>query len=234
MEILSALIIGFAGSFHCVGMCGPIAIALPITSKNHISFISNRLFYNFGRILSYMFLGLALGTLGGKINMAGLQQGLSISLGVFILTALIVPSKYRNLLLGYPLIQAPINYLKFSMSSHIKKSNKISFFILGVLNGFLPCGFVYIGLAGAASTADPVKGLLFMLLFGIGTLPAMLAASVFGKIINLNIRRKLTLAIPYLASAMAILLIIRGMNLGIPYLSPKLPSTNIHQVINCH
>jgi uncharacterized protein len=233
MELLSALLIGFAGSFHCVGMCGPITVALPVTGKNTASFFIDRLFYNLARIFSYMLMGALFGMLGGRVTMAGLQQSLSIFLGVLILAAVLLPLKYRNILLGYPLIVNMVSRLKSAMGTLLKRKDKTSLLILGILNGFLPCGFVYIGIAGAAAAGDTIKGMLFMLLFGLGTLPAMLIVSFFGKVINNNIRRKLARTIPFLAALLALVFILRGLNLGIPYISPKLSGVP-HQTMHCN
>lgn len=234
MEIITALIIGFAGSFHCIGMCGPIALALPAAAASNYKFIIGRVLYNIGRVITYSFMGIFFGLLGGKIAMAGMQQILSILLGVTIIVYVVLPRRYKNYLTGAQLVQSMISPIKNQISKLFRLAGLPSLFLIGILNGFLPCGFVYIGLAGAAATGNPVTGALFMMMFGIGTIPAMFAASLFGKLISLNVRRKISKAIPALAVLLAIIFILRGLNLGIPYLSPKLQAQTQTEEVICH
>ncbi len=225
MELLTALAIGFLGSFHCIGMCGPIALALPVPGSS-IIFFSGRVLYNAGRLAAYGLMGLLFGFLGKGFVVWGFQQSLSIALGVIILVLLFIPAKYKNKFFGLNLILKVTGPLKKSIGSLFKKNSLPSFLFIGFLNGFLPCGFVYVGLAGAAATGSPVTGMLFMVLFGLGTVPAMFVVSLFGKLINLNVRRKISRAVPVFAFMLALIFILRGMNLGIPYLSPKMTGTN--------
>jgi sulfite exporter TauE/SafE len=225
MELLTALTIGFLGSFHCIGMCGPIAVALPVPRSSNIVFFSGRVLYNFGRLISYGIMGLLFGFLGKGFVAWGYQQSLSIALGVIIIILLVIPAKYKNKFLGMNIILKITEPLKRSIGKLFKRTSLPSFLLIGFLNGFLPCGFVYIGLAGAAATGAPVTGMLFMVLFGLGTVPAMLAVSLFGKLISLNVRKKISRAIPVLAFMLALIFILRGLNLGIPYLSPKMMGT---------
>ena len=226
MELITALTIGFLGSFHCIGMCGPIALALPVPKSSNIVFFTGRVLYNFGRLISYGLMGLLFGYLGKGFAVWGYQQSLSIALGVIILVLLFIPARYKNKLLGMNIILKVTEPLKRSIGNLFKRDSLPSFLLIGFLNGFLPCGFVYIGLAGATATGSPVTGMLFMVLFGLGTVPAMLAVSLFGKMINLNVRRKISKAIPVFAFMLAVIFILRGMNLGIPYLSPKMMGTH--------
>ena len=230
MELLTALTIGFFGSFHCIGMCGPIALALPVPKSSNIIFFGGRVLYNFGRLISYGLMGLLFGLLGKGFAVWGYQQSLSIALGVIIIILLFIPARYKNKVLGMNIILKITEPLKKSIGNLFKKDNLPAFLLIGFLNGFLPCGFVYIGLAGAAATGSLVTGMLFMIMFGLGTVPAMLAVSLFGKLITLNIRRKISRAIPVLAFMLAVIFILRGLNLGIPYLSPRMmgPKATMH------
>jgi sulfite exporter TauE/SafE len=222
MELWTALIIGFGGSFHCIGMCGPIALALPVPATGNTKFASSRILYNFGRIISYMLMGGVFGFLGGKVMMFGLQQFLSVAIGVLILLFLVIPRQKRIQLTYFPVVRKRVIILQNSIRNLFSKNTKSSFLIIGILNGFLPCGFVYIGLSQASLAGGFYNGILVMLMFGIGTYPAMLAASVFGKLISIETRRKLTRMLPYMAAVLAVIFILRGMGLGIPYLSPRL------------
>ncbi len=221
MEIFTALIMGFVGSFHCIGMCGPIAVALPVSASSGYKFAGGRVLYNIGRIISYSIMGAVFGLLGKSFSLYGYQQGLSIALGIAIILVIIMPRKYRAKIINTYFIRKTIEPLKNSIGKLFKKGTTSSLFVIGFLNGFLPCGFVYMGLAGAMATGGIISGMLFMGLFGLGTFPAMFAASVFGKFINLGVRSKLNKAVPLFAALLAVIFILRGMNLGIPYLSPK-------------
>jgi len=234
-EIYTAFFIGLFGSIHCIGMCGPIAIALPVPESTNISFFTGRVLYNIGRVVSYSILGLIFGLVGGRVALAGAQQFVSIALGVIIILAILLPQKYKNYFAQHPVTQKLAQPLKANIGMLFKKGTFSAMFLIGVLNGFLPCGFVYIGLAGAIASGDAISGAAVMILFGFGTIPAMFAASVFGKYINIGIRIKLRKATPYLAIVLAIIFIMRGMNLGIPYLSPKLISQNdVVEEMDCH
>ena len=231
-EILTAFLIGFFGSFHCIGMCGPIAIALPVPNSSNLSFLTGRILYNLGRVFSYSILGALFGLLGGRIALAGAQQFVSIALGVIIIIAVLLPQKYKNYFIQHSVTQKVVQPIKSNIGVLFNKVNFSAMFLIGILNGFLPCGFVYIGLAGAIASGDVISGAAVMILFGLGTVPAMFAASVFGRFINIGIRTKRRKATPYLAIILALIFIMRGMNLGIPYLSPKLSAQiNTNEVL---
>jgi len=233
MEILAGLIIGFVGSFHCIGMCGPIALALPISNSENFKFFAGRILYNLGRILSYALMGVLFGFIGEKLVISGFQQTLSVSLGIIILIIVFIPQRFRNKILAINFIQKIITPLKTSIGSLFKQKGYSSFLSIGFLNGFLPCGFVYVGLTGAISTGNAFNGMLFMIFFGLGTFPAMFAVSIFGKFIKLDIRRRLSKLTPAFAIFLALLFIVRGLNLGIPYISPKIGNKSpIHQMMH--
>lgn len=232
MEVLSGLALGFLGSLHCVGMCGPIALALPLHSKNKLSFYSGRILYNFGRVITYSIIGLIIGLIGQKINLAGYQQIVSVALGAIILIAVLVPSRIKNYFIRLKPIQLITQKLQSSIGVLFGRGSQGSLLAIGVLNGFLPCGFVYVALAGAVALGSIEKSTLFMALFGIGTIPAMFSASVVTKLFGQNFRSKIHHAIPVFASVLAVIFILRGLNLGIPYLSPKLKTITPVEQIN--
>lgn len=232
---VTALLIGLVGSLHCIGMCGPIALALP--SRQHLSqnLLISRLLYNAGRVLTYALLGLVVGLIGQGFSMAGFQQIVSIGAGVAILVMVLLPARVsQHISLLKPAVEFTA-YLKRAFGSLFRSKSWYSTFYIGLINGFLPCGLVYVALAGALATGSYVKGTLYMLLFGIGTIPMMLAVSLAGNYINLGFRRWFNRAVPAFMVVLAIVFILRGMNLGIPYLSPRLNTS--HQVENqtlCH
>ncbi|POY37511.1 hypothetical protein C3K47_07030 [Solitalea longa] len=220
--MIEALIFGFVGSFHCIGMCGPIALSLPVKNDLLINRVVSVLIYNLGRVISYSLIGLLFGLLGLGFKLAGFQQSLSIALGILILMIAIFPyfSKFR-LNTSYILFK-PIGLIKNAIAKLFSKPQLSSLFSIGLLNGLLPCGFVYLGIIWTTSLGSAYQGALFMVFFGLGTIPAMLGVGLMGNIIDLKLRNKIKRAIPAFMLLMGCLLIIRGLNLGIPYLSPHL------------
>jgi len=221
MFLWTALAVGFLGSFHCIGMCGPIALALP-GSKNILSYVAERITYNAGRIVTYSMLGALFGILGNMISLAGLQGPLSIALGLLIVVVAIIPKRYRSATAELPVIRSIIGSIKNLLPRFMKIHSKGALFVTGLLNGLLPCGFVYVGLAGAVSTGSIIHSTFYMALFGLGTFPAMFLVSLGPRIFSTSLRAKIQKVTPYLAVAVGILLIIRGLGLGIPFLSPNI------------
>jgi len=234
MELWTAFVIGLLGSFHCIGMCGPIVLALPPGEHGNVAFILGRLLYNAGRVLTYAILGAVFGLLGTGISVAGLTQWASISLGVVILLAVLLPSKSKQVFIDKLQFSLLTSRLKIYFGKLFKKSSQGSLFLIGIVNGFLPCGFVYIGIAGAIATGSLLNGILYMALFGAGTIPIMFGVSLAGNFISLKLRQNISRFIPVLASILAIIFILRGLNLGIPYLSPKLVKSNTEQNMHHH
>ena len=115
-----------------------------------------------------------------------------------------------------------INAVKSKLSSLFSKRNYGAFFSIGLLNGLLPCGLVYMALAGSIATGSVVNGALFMMFFGLGTLPFMFAVTYYSNLISLRVRNQMRKVVPVVVALMAVLMILRGMNLGIDYISPKL------------
>lgn len=229
--IFSGFIIGLFGSIHCVGMCGPIALALPMGGNSKFQLIVSRLLYNLGRVVTYSFFGFLFGLIGDRIRLFGLQQMVSIILGSVIILRLLIPQKYSFFKIG--LFQKGVTKLKQEFSNMFGKNSMKSLFIIGILNGFLPCGFVYVGIAGAIATGDAFEGAAFMALFGLGTLPIMFAASLFSSVLSLKARLNFRIVIPVFSFVIGVLFILRGLNLGIPYVSPKMVSPKVPTEIEC-
>ena len=230
--LLAAFSLGFLGSLHCVGMCGPIAMALPVHGKGLGFRILGIYLYNSGRILTYGALGAILGALGMGMKLAGYQQVLSITLGILLLLGLFLPkilSLNNSVLLTFNM------KLKGWFASWMKQKSPQALFITGLLNGLLPCGLIYVALAGATSSGESIKGALFMAVFGLGTLPAMFSVSFISSI-SKRFRLYLSHTAPVLTFVMGVLLVVRGLGLGIPYLSPvfKAPTKDAPAVIYCH
>ncbi len=231
----SAFLIGLFGSFHCIGMCGPIALALPVQKNSRLNLIVGRVLYNIGRAITYAFIGLLFGLLGQSLSLAGFQQSVSIIAGVLILLMVLLPSKISQKLYLLKPAYGFTNFLKRKFGALLKKKSTTSTFLIGLLNGFLPCGLVYIAVAGAIATGSYFNGAVYMFIFGIGTLPIMLAVSLAGNFISLNVRKRINKLIPTFMIVLAFLFILRGMNLGIPYVSPKINQSEItDDSVICH
>lgn len=231
--IIAAISLGLLGSFHCIGMCGPIALALPVHQYSPLKKYLGIFLYNLGRVATYTFLGVVFGLLGQSFFLGGFQQILSIVIGVLLLLSVILTNvKTLNTAKGLGFIYSFINSVKLQLGNLFNKKGLHFLFFIGLLNGLLPCGLVYLGIAGAIATGHYIKGAEFMFYFGIGTVPVMYAVAFLGQFITVKYRNHIRQAMPYVVSMMAVLLIIRGMNLGIPYLSPQFEKET-HKVSCC-
>ncbi len=217
-----AFTIGIVGSFHCVGMCGPLALALPLSNDSFAAKFFGAFIYNAGRIVTYTVFGLIFGLIGQTAALFNFQQWLSIGTGVLILFFIIMPKKYKiqNAASGYS--TAFFTRIRMQLGLLFKQKNNSSLFVIGLLNGLLPCGLVYLATAGAIAADDVGSSMLFMAAFGLGTLPIMWSIAFFGNYIGVSFRQKIRRLYPYMMTLMACLLILRGMGLGIPYVSPKM------------
>jgi sulfite exporter TauE/SafE len=218
MDFGIAFALGLLGSLHCAAMCGPLMLALPAPSGGAGRFLAGRIFYQLGRIATYCLLGVVAGLIGKSIFLAGLQRWLSIALGASILIGFLLSKKVA---LSAPVVRL-VMQLKSAMSAQLRRRSFCSFILLGMLNGLLPCGLVYVAMAGAVSCGSLLNGIAYMAMFGLGTMPTMLGISLSGKLFPVSFRLKLRGAIPIGICLLAGLLILRGMALGIPYVSPAL------------
>ncbi len=217
--IWTAFLLGFLGSLHCVGMCGPIALA--VSAKDQSRFYVNKLVYNLGRTVTYAFLGLLIGTVGFSFSLVGSQQFISIALGALIILLAFSYKKTERVVSSSGLF-GMVNGIKSGLGKYIKKGSRSAFLFTGILNGLLPCGMVYLALVASLAMQHPILGSLYMLFFGLGTLPTMLFLMVGSTKIPLSFRTKLLRSMPYFAMFIGILFIVRGMGLGIHYLSPSM------------
>jgi uncharacterized protein len=221
LDCWTAFLLGFIGSLHCAGMCGPLALALPATGDTTPGYVLGRVAYNAGRIITYCLLGIVFGLAGWTFLLAGLQRWVSIALGVALLLGLFAS---RKLALWRPVTWI-VNQLRSRMSLLLRRQSFAALVVLGLLNGLLPCGLVYVACAGAAATGGILAGASYMGAFGVGTLPMMLAIGLSGKLVPPSLRLKLVKTIPVCVFLLATLLILRGMSLGIPYLSPDMSAS---------
>lgn len=219
MELLwTAFVLGFFGSLHCAGMCGPLAAAMPVVGNTRLSFTATRAVYNAGRIATYCVIGGVVGVIGKSIALAGLQRWISLGAGIVLLIGLLLSSRINARL---PLFRIVVR-LKCAFGALLKRRSFAASFLLGAINGLLPCGLVYVAAAGAVTGASVVHGIAYMAAFGVGTLPVMLGIGLAGRKLQFTFRLRLQKLIPVAVATLAILLVVRGMALGIPYLSPDL------------
>lgn len=230
--LLAAISLGILGSLHCVGMCGPIALALPVQSRSKADRFIAILVYNAGRIVTYSALGAVFGLLGQGFALFGLQQVLSITLGAIILIYIVLPTDLFAKFSFASKLHGTFNKLKQPLSNLFTQRSRSALFSIGLLNGLLPCGLIYMAITGALASGSVVEGMLFMAVFGLGTVPAMFSVAWFSNLISVKFRLTITKAMPYVVSVMAVLLILRGMNLGIPYISPKMTEQTTE--MSCH
>jgi len=220
-DIYTGLTIGLIGSLHCIGMCGPIAVALPLGRRSFFDRAIGGLTYNLGRTITYGFMGFIFGLLGKGIEMAGFQQWASILLGVVMILSVFFPflfkDQFGNAGFGNGISGKIVSRLRVLFGNHSKRN----LLVIGLLNGLLPCGLVYVAIAGAININDVLAGILFMVAFGLGTIPLLLAVSLLGNMVGAKLKNKLNKIIPVFIVILGIIFILRGMSLGIPYISPK-------------
>ena len=215
--------IGLLGSLHCLGMCGPLAFAVPSLKNGAVYLVMDKILYQAGRIVSYCMLGVLIGLIGHQIWMSGLQQGISVFSGLLILLA--ACSRIFKFSMNQ---NGPSSFLKpFHRLFGYALKNKANHLIIGMINGLLPCGFVYLALAGAVNTGGINKAVTYMFWFGLGTAPLMLLATVGVGFTGKLIRNRINKAIPYMMLFLGTWFILRGMNLNIPYLSAAKPSSTV-------
>lgn len=232
--LYTAFIFGLISSFHCIGMCGPIAMMLPVDRTNPAKKVSQILTYHLGRLTAYGSIGLIFGLVGKGFFMAGMQQKMSIFIGVAMILIVLIPEKiFARYNFSKPVFKL-IAKIKQSLGSQFKNKSYKSLFIIGLLNGYLPCGMVYVALFGAIAMQSVGFGVLYMILFGLGTIPMMSSIVYLNSFITLTTRNKIQKAIPYVAVIIGVLFILRGLGLGIPYISPSNMSLFVQQTPDCH
>lgn len=222
-----AFITGIVGSLHCVGMCGPIMLVLP-THENRVTDFLNKFIYQLGRIAAYSLMGVFIGFIGGEIVFAGLQQYLSVAIGLMLLLMAMgyaFPTTFE-----IPFFSIYKQKISNYFSARISSGN---FVLLGFLNGLLPCGLVYMALVTALTADSYYNGAVYMSMFGLGTLPVMLIMAISRQYVKPSLRGIFGRIYPAFAITIAMLMIVRGLNLGIPYLSPKMVVQQEKATLEC-
>jgi len=214
----SAFLIGLAGSVHCVGMCGPLALAIPGASKDKgFTFFLRTIAYQISRISGYGVLGLIVGFFSQGMQITGIQPYFSLLSGIILLFLGffgIIPEV--NAFSKYPIIQhfqVKINRIIGTVMTNEHFSTP---FVLGFLNAMLPCGMIYIAMGTGLSSGNMSEAALYLISFGLGTLPLMFMMSLSGQFLSLQMRRSWQKTIPIIFMISGIILIYKGMNIDLP------------------
>lgn len=232
--VYTAFFFGLISSLHCIGMCGPIAMMLPVDINNPTKKVIQITTYHLGRLTAYATIGLLFGLLGKGFFLAGIQQKIAIFIGIAMIAVVLIPEKSFNKYNFSKPVFKIISKIKTALGSQFKNKSYKSLFMIGLLNGFLPCGMVYVALFGAIAMQSASLGILYMVLFGLGTIPLMSSVVYLHSFFSVSVRNKIQKAIPYAAIIIGILFILRGLGLGIPYISPSNMSLFVQANPNCH
>lgn len=231
--IYSALLLGLISSLHCLGMCGPIAMMLPIDRTNEAKKVTQIITYHLGRITAYTILGLFFGLLGRGLFLAGIQQQLSVVIGIVMIVFVLIPEKvFAQYNFSKPVFRL-ISKVKTALGQQFKKKTYEAIFTIGLLNGFLPCGLVYVALFGAIAMQEVPLSMGYMALYGVGTIPIMSAVVYMSNLITLPVRNKIQKIIPVVTIVIGGLFILRGLGLDIPYVSPSNMSLFVQNTPHC-
>lgn len=232
--LFTGFIFGLISSLHCIGMCGPIAMMLPVDHNNPTRKALQVMTYHIGRLTAYALLGLAFGMLGKGLYLAGLQQQVSIGVGIMMIVIALVPERiFAKYNFSKPVYKL-ISNLKSILGKQFKKKSFDALFTIGFLNGLLPCGLVYAALFGAIAMQNVALGMTYMILYGLGTVPMMSLIVYTSGLLSMPMRNKLQKGIPVVMVCLGVLFIIRGMGLGIPFLSPTDVSLFVQENPHCN
>ncbi|MEI6852612.1 MAG: sulfite exporter TauE/SafE family protein [Bacteroidota bacterium] len=228
MEIIfTGFLLGLMGSFHCAGMCGPIALSLPLRGNTFGEKLLSGMLYNLGRTLMYGIMGAIFGLIGQGMYLLGFQRWVSIIMGALMIFSVLLPMVFKKM--EFSKFDFFTGFLRRGLQKLFTFRSYAAMFFIGMLNSLLPCGLVYMAIIGAVAIGNIWYGSLYLILFGLGTLPMMLAISLIGNAITANVRSMLNKIVPYIVILVGVIFIFRGMCLGIPYLSPS--KENLEQTI---
>jgi uncharacterized protein len=214
---IAALVMGLAGSMHCLGMCGPIFMATSSFYGNSKQYILPFIYHHLGKLFSYAVIGLLMGIIGKGASLLWFQNRIMFICGL-VLIAMAVGS-----ILKWKGLNGFNSWISRTMGKALKKSGAFAI-VVGILNGLVPCGLVYAAAVGALATQSYSGGMLFMFVFGLGTIPALGLAGFSRWLIPFHMFKNLGVwkRIPILI--LGIWLLLKGLGLGIPYISPDLGS----------
>ena len=223
--IYAALVFGLVTGFHCIGMCGPIAISLPLSKDSWLKKTIGGITYNLGRVVTYSIMGAVFGLLGQGLVIAGFQQWLSIAVGALMILSVLFPLMFNKLVSKSPVFPM-VNQLKAKLGLLFGKKSIPALFLIGLLNGLLPCGPVYVAIGLSLASGNVVSGAFYMALFGLGTIPIMLSLSLLGNFFTVKVRSRIRKLVPVFIVVMGVWFILKGLGLGVHMVSP--PDQKLH------
>ncbi len=212
-----AISLGFLGSLHCIGMCGPLAAGmLGRKNENGIQALWSALGYNVGRTIGYIIIGLLFGLIGSMVAFAGIQKAISIGLGVIMVLFFLFSINPDHLISNHRWLRTFYAKVSTALARLTQKTTHVPAISLGFINGFLPCGLVYLAVAGALSLSNIWGSMGFMMFFGLGTFPAMMAMSMSHKMVSIKNRISMRKIYPIVTLVMGVYLIYRGLMSEMP------------------
>jgi sulfite exporter TauE/SafE len=224
-----AFTLGLLANFHCIGMCGPISLALPLNRTTKLTAASGVMTYTFGRSIGYAMLGVIIGAIGFSANLLGALQWLSIVSGI-----LIILFAWRNYYAFTPRFTAFNHFVSQKIGVLFKRNREKKSYttlgLIGLLNAYLPCGMVYVALLSALNAGSVTNAALFMFVFGLGTAPGFLMLALLKNKMTYSRFFTNKVLVASLVSIVGLLILLRGLNLGIPMISPKMEMTQTIQV----
>ena len=200
-------------------MCGPIALAISVRSGHR--FLIHKMVYNLGRTFTYCLLGLIIGAVGFSFQLAGNQQWVSVLTGGLIIVMAFYFKRSERYVAGAGFFGLA-GQVKKGLGKYLRRGGALAYFSSGLINGLLPCGMVYMALLASLALQNPWSGAVYMFVFGIGTIPMMVAIMLMGELFSVNLRVKFLRIMPYFAMFIGLMFILRGSGLGIHYVSPQL------------
>jgi len=216
---IAAIVFGLLTGFHCAGMCGPIAVSLPLKNNGWAQRSLGSIIYNLGRIVTYSLMGAVFGLLGRGFKFAGFQQWLSISIGAIMILSVLFPLLFKSFASKSPAFFW-VDKIKNRLGLLFGKKTNFSLFSIGLLNGLLPCGPVYVAIGLSLASASIFTGALYMAIFGLGTIPVMLSLSLMGNYFARTVRKKIRQFVPVFIIILGIWFVLKGLGLGIHFISP--------------
>lgn len=227
MFLISGFLIGIVGSLHCATMCGPLVMAFNYNQKSWL----RNLLYHGGRVTTYILIGLAFGILGEGFALVGWQRWLSIGLGIILAVVTFFPHLKANTMADRWLANILVP-MKKRLLKAVNTNKSATLFTLGMLNGLLPCGMVYVAISTSLAVSDLYSAAMVMSGFGLGTLPLLMTIAMGSKLISKTVAQY-RYVIPVFTIIIASMLIIRGLELNIPYLSPVLNMMGGTEITTC-
>ena len=215
--IALALSIGFLGSLHCVGMCGPLVWGtMQLNQQSKTSKAFQILLYTISKAFAYGLLGLLVGAIGEFLFIGNTQKYFSIGAGIVLIGLFVLSLDVEKALFKIPAFKNFYNKSFQSISKMIQSYGDKSVVVIGFFNGLLPCGLVYLALAGSLLYPSPIASGTFMFIFGLGTIPALLGVGLGFSLLQGKWRQQLRMVFPVVQLLVGVILIYRGIVVQAP------------------